>query len=272
MSIRETPVKPAEVMGLVCLPGRLRLAEEEAGCSQERAQVNGGCHLQGESERGCKRRQVMILTRWLWMRRRSKPCRAQVGTATLLLTTRCGVQGSSSECAAAASCVLPAGWHSHSSRLRRRKLVNGTYTTPAVQVAVKHDNVAGVALPRFRVIRGELEARADLGLAGGGRDIARAQRQWSSLLTLLVRLAGLQTQFQALDKAIKLTSRRVNALENVRPPSANAAFQAHLPLSCTGDSLRRCSSHASRRQSSMSSRSWMKWSARTSTESRRCWR
>lgn len=45
MSIHETPVKPAEVMGLVCLPGRLRLAEEEAGCSQERAQVNGGCHL-----------------------------------------------------------------------------------------------------------------------------------------------------------------------------------------------------------------------------------
>ncbi|CAE7247608.1 vha-14 [Symbiodinium sp. KB8] len=107
----------------------------------------------------------------------------------------------------------------------KRKLVNGTYTTPAVQVAVKHDNVAGVALPRFRVIRGELEARADLGLAGGGRDIARAQRQWSSLLTLLVRLAGLQTQFQALDKAIKLTSRRVNALENVLIPRFSATIK-----------------------------------------------
>lgn len=98
----------------------------------------------------------------------------------------------------------------------RRKMLTGTYTTPSAQVSVRHDNVAGVSLPRFRLVKGQLEGRADLGLAGGGREIHRAQQSWSALLTLLVRLAGLQTQFTALDEAIRLTSRRVNALENVR--------------------------------------------------------
>ncbi len=107
-------------------------------------------------------------------------------------------------------------------------MLTGTYTTPSAQVAVHHDNVAGVALPRFRLIKGQLEGRADLGLAGGGREIHRAQQSWSALLTLLVRLAGLQTQFTALDEAIRLTSRRVNALENVRHTSTQRAHTSHV--------------------------------------------
>lgn len=37
-------------------------------------------------------------------------------------------------------------------------------------------------------------------------------------MTLLVKIAGLQTSFVTLDEVIKVTSRRVNALENVVIP------------------------------------------------------
>lgn len=87
-----------------------------------------------------------------------------------------------------------------------------------MRVNVIHDNVAGVRIPKFHLQEGEVANTAELGLAGGGRDIERAQKRWTSLLRLLVKTAGLQTQFIALDEALKLTSRRVNALENVLIP------------------------------------------------------
>ena len=89
-----------------------------------------------------------------------------------------------------------------------------------VRISIRMENVAGVKLPTFSVVRAsssdaELEV---IGLAGGGRQIARAKEKFTQLVAGLVKLGSLQTSFITLDLAIKLTNRRVNALDNVIIP------------------------------------------------------
>merc|ERR1712205_235161 len=59
---------------------------------------------------------------------------------------------------------------------------------------------------------------ATLGIATGGAVIDACRKEYLKAVKELVRLASLQTAFMTLDMEIKMTSRRVNALEYVLIP------------------------------------------------------
>jgi V-type H+-transporting ATPase subunit D len=107
--------------------------------------------------------------------------------------------------------------------LRQRVLDSQPTATWRVESGV--DNVAGVKLPVFSAYDMSEDGAANgggdyanLGLGGGGRQIANCREKFSVFLGALVRLASLQTSFITLDEALKVTNRRVNALENVTIP------------------------------------------------------
>lgn len=100
----------------------------------------------------------------------------------------------------------------------KQKVAEGSMTA-RVRVGAGVDNVAGVKLPVFtKYETGAVADNQSLGLVGGGKKIVAVREKFTVLLNLLIKLASLQTSFQTLDEALKVTNRRVNALENVTIP------------------------------------------------------
>ncbi|KAI9500147.1 H(+)-transporting V1 sector ATPase subunit D [Coemansia spiralis] len=87
------------------------------------------------------------------------------------------------------------------------------------KVSAKQENVSGVILPMFQP---EVQASGSqfelTGLGRGGQQIQKARGVYIKAVETLVELASLQTAFVILDEVIKLTNRRVNAIEYVIIP------------------------------------------------------
>ena len=86
------------------------------------------------------------------------------------------------------------------------------------RVEASAENVAGVQLPKFkRMALGEVPQEL-YGLSRGGQQLQKARATYLKALEVLVRVASLQTAFLTLDEVLKVTNRRVNAIEYVVIP------------------------------------------------------
>jgi len=88
-----------------------------------------------------------------------------------------------------------------------------------VKVKMSTDNVAGVHLPCFsKNMEGSTHTQELTGLSKGGQQIHKCRGTFLKAIDALIELASLQTAFITLDDVIRVTNRRVNAIEYVVKP------------------------------------------------------
>jgi len=112
--------------------------------------------------------------------------------------------------------------------LATAKIATGDILIPAVlenvstahfKIKMTSDNVAGVHLPIFKKTTDTPpQNELTVGLSKGGKQVQKSREYYTKALHALVELASLQTAFITLDEVIKVTSRRVNAIEHVVRP------------------------------------------------------
>jgi len=88
----------------------------------------------------------------------------------------------------------------------------------SIKVACRRENVVGVPILQFDKVDTGSSQDSLLGIARGGAQIRKCKTAYDNALDLLIKLASLQTSFQELDEAMRVTNRRVNALDNVVIP------------------------------------------------------
>jgi V-type H+-transporting ATPase subunit D len=94
-------------------------------------------------------------------------------------------------------------------------------TRADVKLTLKTKPVAGVTLPQFGLRNMDEEKFGEntiLGITGGGQTLNIAKKNFYEFLKKIVEIASLQTSYLAIDESLKITNRRVNALEYIVIP------------------------------------------------------
>ncbi|KAJ1024749.1 hypothetical protein NDA16_002789 [Ustilago loliicola] len=105
-------------------------------------------------------------------------------------------------------------------------IVQESVKSASFRVRAKQENVSGVLLPAFEAdIKDKSNGASGgggefalTGLSRGGQQVNKAREVYTQALKVLVELASLQTAFVILDEVIRMTNRRVNAIEHVIIP------------------------------------------------------
>ncbi|PWZ01168.1 hypothetical protein BCV70DRAFT_199532 [Testicularia cyperi] len=100
-------------------------------------------------------------------------------------------------------------------------MVQESVKSATFRVRAKQENVSGVILPAFEADINDKAGAGEFSLTGlsrGGQQVAKARETYAKALQVLVELASLQTAFVILDEVIRMTNRRVNAIEHVIIP------------------------------------------------------
>jgi len=88
----------------------------------------------------------------------------------------------------------------------------------AVKVTTGSMNTAGVIFTTYKKASAENAQKKLTGISQGGQQISKSNQVFAKTLDALIELATLQTTFVTVDAALKITNRRVNALEYVVIP------------------------------------------------------
>ena len=102
------------------------------------------------------------------------------------------------------------------------KILDENVRTKAdIKLTLKTKPIAGVTLPQFGIRNMEEEKYGEsqiLGITGGGQTMNITKKTFQELLRKIIDIATLQTSYLAIDEALKITNRRVNALEYIVVP------------------------------------------------------
>ncbi|KAB7504975.1 V-type proton ATPase subunit D 1 [Armadillidium nasatum] len=110
--------------------------------------------------------------------------------------------------------------------LAEAKFASGDFNQSVLQNVTKARlKIRSTMLPVFECFEDGVDTYELTGLSRGGQQMAKLKTNFKRAIELLVELASLQASFITLDIVVKMTNRRVNAIEHVIIPRYQNTLQ-----------------------------------------------